>query len=119
MIKTSVINTNPSEVAGNGMALIPAEFLTDVAKSVSICDTQPVTAEGVRTLLSKSADLRFLGATASLRQAAELVRNSQPDVLILDKAFGIQAVLNQASEQGYFPILFPHQGVTQAVRYSQ
>jgi len=98
MINSNLIDTNPSEVAGNGIALIPAEFPTDVAKSVSICDTQPVTAEGVRTLLSKSADLRFLGATASLRQAAELVRNSQPDVLILDKAFGIQAVLNWLME---------------------
>jgi DNA-binding NarL/FixJ family response regulator len=67
-------------------------------KSVSICDTQPVTAEGVRNLLSGAADLRFLETVDSLKQAADLVRRSDPDVLILDKAFGIQAVLDWLGE---------------------
>jgi len=63
-------------------------------KTVSICDTQPVTAEGIRTLLSGCPDLRFLQATESLSQALELARQSAPDVLMIDKAFGIQTILD-------------------------
>jgi len=62
-------------------------------KRVSVCDTQPVTAEGIRTLLGGSADLVFTEATDSLAQAMDLVRRTSPDVLMLDKAFGIQAIL--------------------------
>jgi DNA-binding NarL/FixJ family response regulator len=62
-------------------------------KRVSICDTQPVTAEGVRTLLSGSPDMRFAEVTDSLAQALDLVRRSAPDVLMLDKAFGMQSIL--------------------------
>ncbi|MGH9592297.1 MAG: LuxR C-terminal-related transcriptional regulator [Bryobacteraceae bacterium] len=69
-----------------------------VPKSISICDTQPVTAEGVRNLLSGVADLHFLETADSLKQATDLVRRSEPDVLILDKAFGIQAILDWLGE---------------------
>jgi two-component system nitrate/nitrite response regulator NarL len=62
-------------------------------KRVSVCDTQPVTAEGVRTLLGGSADLVFAEATDSLAHAMEMVRRTSPEVLMLDKAFGIQAIL--------------------------
>jgi two-component system nitrate/nitrite response regulator NarL len=62
-------------------------------KRVSVCDTQPVTSEGVRTLLGGSADLVFAEATDSLAQAKDVVCRTSPDVLMLDKAFGIQAIL--------------------------
>jgi DNA-binding NarL/FixJ family response regulator len=62
-------------------------------KTVSICDTQPVTAEGIRTLLSGCSDLRFMEGADSLDQALNLLRKSPPDVLMVDKAFGIQAIL--------------------------
>jgi two-component system, NarL family, nitrate/nitrite response regulator NarL len=62
-------------------------------KRVSVCDTQPVTAEGVRTLLAGSADMRFAEVTDSLAQAQEMVRRTTPDVLMIDKAFGMQAIL--------------------------
>lgn len=67
-------------------------------KSVSVCDTQPVTAEGVRTLLGGSPDLAFAQASDSLAQAMDLVRRTSPDVLMLDKAFGIQAILEWLTE---------------------
>ena len=63
-------------------------------KNVSVCDTQPVTAEGVRTLLASSADMRFAEVADSLSHALELVRRTSPDVLMLDKAFGMQAILD-------------------------
>ena len=68
------------------------------AKSISICDTQPVTTEGVRNLLRGITDLKFLTAPESLAQATEVVRKQCPDVLILDKGFGIQAVLDWLGE---------------------
>lgn len=77
----------PAERAQNGAA--SAGY-----KTVYICDTQPVTAEGVRTLLEGASDLRFGRACDSLAQAAELMRTAPPDVLVLDKAFGIQAILD-------------------------
>jgi len=63
-------------------------------RNVSVCDTQPVTTEGIRTLLSGTGDLRFLKACESLAQASEIVRLQAPDVLVVDKAFGIQAILD-------------------------
>jgi DNA-binding NarL/FixJ family response regulator len=69
--------------------------LEEAPKKVLVCDTQPVTAEGVRTLLGGSADLEFLGTTDSLSKALDRVKQqAPPDVLLLDKAFGIQAVLD-------------------------
>jgi DNA-binding NarL/FixJ family response regulator len=66
----------------------------EAVRTVSICDTQPVTSEGIRILLSNCPDLKFLEGTDSLEAAMQLVRSSPPDVLILDKAFGIQAILD-------------------------
>jgi len=43
-------------------------------RTVSICDTQPVTAEGIRTLLSGCPDLKFEQATDSLSRAGEMLR---------------------------------------------
>ena len=63
------------------------------AKRVCVCDTQPVTAEGVRTLLAGSPDLRFAEVADSLAQAQDLVQRTSPDVLMIDKAFGMQAIL--------------------------
>jgi len=79
-------------------------------RTVIICDTQPVTAAGIRTLLDGNPDLRFLKTTDSLQGALDLIeaqvetlieaqiepdqRDSLlPDVMLVDKAFGIQAIL--------------------------
>src|ERR1700745_131614 len=70
----------------------------DSAKSIAICDTQPVTAEGIRNLLRGVPDLKFMTAPESLAQATEVVRKQHPNVLILDKGFGIQAILDWLTE---------------------
>jgi DNA-binding NarL/FixJ family response regulator len=57
------------------------------------CETQPVTAEGLRCAIERCADLRFAGNTRTLADAAEMASGSV-DVLIVDKAFGTQAVLD-------------------------
>jgi two-component system nitrate/nitrite response regulator NarL len=101
--RTNTATTNPvpgrnEPGLGSGTATARPAGPSDAPKSVSICDTQPVTAEGVRNLLSGVADLLFLETVDSLKQATELVRTSEPDVLILDKAFGIQAILDWLGE---------------------
>jgi two-component system nitrate/nitrite response regulator NarL len=72
----------------------------DRIRTVSLCETQPVTAEGIRTLLVDCADLRFGEAVDSLNRAMELLRQSPPDVLLIDKAFGIQALLEWLTTVG-------------------
>ncbi len=61
---------------------------------VLVCDTQPVTAEGIRTLLAGSPDLAFAGICESLTHASTVLRESPPNVLLLDKGFGMQSVLD-------------------------
>ncbi len=91
MTNMTEMNT-PQTNTPAGPSAIPAnQFLP--MKRISVCDTQPVTAEGVRTLLAGSADLRFAEVTDSLAQAQDLVNRTSPDVLMIDKAFGMQAIL--------------------------
>lgn len=63
-------------------------------KRVAICDTQPITAEGVRVLLESCQDFEFLDWAESLESGAALIRTGRPDLLIVDKAFGTHAVLD-------------------------
>jgi two-component system nitrate/nitrite response regulator NarL len=98
----NVISTGSTAVAPAAAAAAAAAAesvgLGPSAKSIAICDTQPVTTEGVRNLLRGITDLKFLTAPESLAQATEVVRKQYPDVLILDKGFGIQAVLDWLGE---------------------
>jgi two-component system, NarL family, nitrate/nitrite response regulator NarL len=63
-------------------------------KSVVVCDTQPITAEGLKSLLTSAGDLEFLASLNSLEGAAQLVSMNPPDIVIVDKGFGMRAVLD-------------------------
>ena len=63
-------------------------------KTVVVCDTQPITAEGLRTLLTAAGDLEFLASLNSLEAATQLVAARPPDVVIVDKGFGMRVVLD-------------------------
>src|SRR5579863_7678763 len=67
-------------------------------KNIAVCDTQPVTAEGIRTLLGTHPDLEFLESSDSLARALDLMKQHAPNVLLIDKAFGIQAILEWLGE---------------------
>ena len=96
---TDTDNSNIGNLAtAIGTSAHTTESLKTVEKTIAICDTQPVTAEGIRNLLTGVPDLRFLTAAESLQQAAEVIRNQRPDVMILDKGFGIQALLDWLGE---------------------
>lgn len=63
-------------------------------KSVMILDTQPVTIEGLRSLLENCPDLKFAGSVSTLPAAMEMVRSLHPAVLVVDKAFGLQPIVD-------------------------
>jgi two-component system nitrate/nitrite response regulator NarL len=62
-------------------------------KTIAICETQPVTAEGFRCLLNNHPELEFVKGVHTLAGAEDLVRGRCPDILLIDKGFGTQAVL--------------------------
>ncbi|MEP6537386.1 MAG: response regulator transcription factor, partial [Bryobacteraceae bacterium] len=61
------------------------------------CESQPVTAEGIRMLLSSCEELEFTSAVYTLAAALDTVLTQQPDIIILDKAFGVQAIFEWLS----------------------
>jgi|HubBroStandDraft_6_1064221.scaffolds.fasta_scaffold124692_2 DNA-binding NarL/FixJ family response regulator len=108
--KTKAMNGAAGNWAENDMgqsnvhlSTAPVSKVVIIEKTISLCDTQPMTSEGIRTLLGTCPDLKFLQGTNSLNKALESAQESPPDVLMLDKAFGIQAILDwlAASPTGY------------------
>lgn len=67
-------------------------------KTVLLCETQPVTAEGVRALLAGLAGFEYLGRTDTLGGVTEIIKQQRPSVILVDKSLGIQAVLEWVSE---------------------
>src|ERR1700676_870782 len=63
-------------------------------KTIAVCDTQPITAEGLRNLLASSDDLELVEAMNSLATATVFVRAKAPDIVVVDKGFGMRAVLD-------------------------
>jgi two-component system nitrate/nitrite response regulator NarL len=63
-------------------------------KTVAVCDTQPVTIAGFEISLSLSSDLVFMAAADSLQSGMDLVVRRSPTVIVLDKGYGMQAVLD-------------------------
>jgi DNA-binding NarL/FixJ family response regulator len=67
-------------------------------KSVGVCEAQPVTAEGFRYILNRCSDLEFLQSAKSLIEAAKMVREAPPDILVIDKGLGAHAVMSWITE---------------------
>lgn len=61
--------------------------------TVGACETQPLTASGLASLLSENPAYEFVGAVKSLDEAAAMMNSVCPRILIVDKAFGVQVVL--------------------------
>jgi len=66
----------------------------NIQQTVAVCDTQPITAEGLRCLLSSSTRLQFLTSLPSLEAAAQAVGAQSPNILVLDKGFGMRVLLD-------------------------
>ena len=67
-------------------------------KSVGVCETQPVTAEGLRVIINKDGELEFRFAVSSWSEAVLALRSRPPDILMLDKGFGAQAIQSWIEE---------------------
>ena len=67
-------------------------------KTVGTCETQPITAEGLRVVVSNCPELEFQTAANSLMDGAAMLRDNPPDILVVDKGFGAQAVLAWVAE---------------------
>jgi DNA-binding NarL/FixJ family response regulator len=62
--------------------------------SLVVCDTEPVVIEGICSLLEESQDMRLAATENSLADGLEAVRDLSPSVYLVDKAFGIHAVMD-------------------------
>ena len=60
--------------------------------TVAVCDTEPVSIEGLRSLLESAEDLRVVAAESSLADGMDAVRELKPSILVIDKHFGLHAL---------------------------
>jgi DNA-binding NarL/FixJ family response regulator len=61
--------------------------------TVAVCDTEPIAVEGLRSLLESAEELRVVATESSLADAMEAVQELKPRILLVDKAFGMHAVM--------------------------
>ena len=61
--------------------------------TVVVCDTEPVAIEGLRGLLESVNGLRVVAAETTLPDGVEAVRELQPQLVVVDKAFGMPGVV--------------------------
>ncbi|MDX1984014.1 MAG: response regulator transcription factor [Bryobacteraceae bacterium] len=69
--------------------------------TVAVCETQPVTAAGLASILAGSDGFRLSRMVSSLGQAEELLAGGEsPAILIVDKTFGVQVVMDWMMGRG-------------------
>lgn len=61
---------------------------------VAVCDTEPIAIEGLRSLLDSAEGVAVIAAETSLPNGKDAVRELQPSMLIVDKGFGMQSVVD-------------------------
>ncbi len=61
---------------------------------VAICDTEPIAIEGLQALLARCEDFQLVGAEASLLSGMDVVLEKAPDIVLIDKSFGIHLLLD-------------------------
>ncbi|MEO8027201.1 MAG: response regulator transcription factor [Bryobacteraceae bacterium] len=71
--------------------------------TVAVCDSQPITAEGLRCLIKSWEGFAFGETSDSLANATTIAARSGCDLLVLDKAFGLQAVMETIVELRHMP----------------
>lgn len=78
----------------------PLAALTDQSREVprvAICDSYPVMIEGFRTIVARNPDFELGPSAASLLEAMQILHDSQPEILLLDGAFGMKGILGLLS----------------------
>jgi hypothetical protein len=90
-------DTNPASYAvpaGAATVAVTEAPRAVATRTVLICETQPLTVEGIRAILAASSDLRVVGVCENLAVCRELIRKQAPDLVLLDKALGMQVLLD-------------------------
>lgn len=59
--------------------------------SVFACESQPIVLEGLAKVLAACEDLEYAGSASALGEAFAAVRQSQPDIVLLDHSAGLKA----------------------------
>ena len=72
--------------------------LSKTRKTISICETQPLTVHGLQHLLSATEDLAFGSAHATPAEWMLSAGADQTDVLIIDKGLGAKTVLDALAQ---------------------
>lgn len=62
--------------------------------TIVICDTEPIAAAGLQSLIENVEDITVVAVEASVDDGIDAVRDLSPQVLIVDKSLGAQSVLN-------------------------
>ena len=62
--------------------------------TVLLCESQPLTVEGIRAVLAGTNDLRVTGVSENLTVCREIARRQRPDIVLIDKALGMQVVMD-------------------------
>ena len=62
--------------------------------SIAVCDTEPIAIEGLRSLLESANGMCVVAAENSLADGIAAVEELKPAVLVLDKSYGMQAVMD-------------------------
>jgi DNA-binding NarL/FixJ family response regulator len=66
--------------------------------SVCLCDPQPVVQQGLEGLLERNEDFELLAAGSQLARVNELMSSCSPDVLIMERSFGMHAALEAINQ---------------------
>jgi DNA-binding NarL/FixJ family response regulator len=66
--------------------------------TVAVCDTEPVAIEGVRSLLESAEGMRVVATENSVVDGMEAVRALRPSILLIEKGFGLRAVMDWLNE---------------------
>ena len=60
--------------------------------SVFACESQPIVLEGLAHVLAGSEDFEYIGSTSTVGEAFAAMRQSQPDILLVDHSSGLKTV---------------------------
>lgn len=69
-----------------------------LTRTIVVCESQPVTVEGLKACLRAAPDLEFLEAAASLELGLAAAGRWRPSLLLVDKSLGLQAVVDAVQE---------------------
>jgi DNA-binding NarL/FixJ family response regulator len=62
--------------------------------TIAVCANEPIAVEGLRSLLESAEGLQVIATETCLAEGLDAVKDLQPSILLVDKALGLQAVMD-------------------------